>query len=393
MKRFYAFIAALFVLLSYSVRGNAESGAELDSIHISLLTCSPHDEVYSLYGHTALRIDNRLTGQDVAVNYGMFSFQKPFFVARFVLGLTDYEMGIVPFALFCQEYRYYGSSVTCQEINLLRSEKLRLLKAIDENYRPENRTYRYNFLYDNCTTRARDMVTSHIDGTVRYSTPKEPVTFRKLLHAMTGAYPWAQLGNDLLLGVGADREITDGERQFLPPNMQAAAATAIIVDRHGLRRHLVSGTTTAVEAGVQVEGEGFPLSPQLCSLLLLVLTMVVSAIEWRTRRQLYIYDAILLFSTGVAGLLLTVMLFSQHPTVSLNLQILLFNPLPLLFGWQAIRRHRHHARHWLWSAQILLIALMCILSAFHVQWIDPAVKGFACTIALRAAMKLYTLTK
>ena len=142
VKHLYAIFITVFLLFLPSARGYAQGGVEPDSIHIYLLTCSPHQTVYSLYGHSALRVENRQSGEDVAVNYGVFSFDKPFFALRFVFCLTDYEMGLCPIELFKREYEYYGSSVSQQEINLTASEKLRVIAALNENWEPENRVYR-----------------------------------------------------------------------------------------------------------------------------------------------------------------------------------------------------------------------------------------------------------
>lgn len=185
MKHLYAIFVAAFLLLFVPAKGFAQGGVEPDSVHIYLLTCSPHQEVYSLYGHSAMRVENRQTGEDIAVNYGMFNFDKPFFVLRFVFGLTDYEMGVCPFEAFKREYMYHGSSVVQQELNLTASEKLRVLAALNKNWLPENRVYRYNYFYDNCTTRVRDIVESCVDGKVVYGgeVPKG-ATFRTMIHDM-----------------------------------------------------------------------------------------------------------------------------------------------------------------------------------------------------------------
>lgn len=143
----------IFLLLTYCNSMSAQQDSSLlqkmDSVEISLLTCQPRQSVYSLYGHTAIRIQNHCSdagmGADLAVNYGMFSFSKPYFVLRFVFGLTDYEIGIETFQEFCPEYERVGCGVLQQQLNLNREEKLALLQAIDENYRPENRVYRYNY--------------------------------------------------------------------------------------------------------------------------------------------------------------------------------------------------------------------------------------------------------
>ena len=131
----------------------------MDSVEISLLTCQPHDEIYSLYGHTALRYhDLRKGGLDIAFNYGVFDYKKPFFALRFVFGLTDYELGAYPYRLFQEEYRRFGSMVTEQVLNLTDQEKAILQQALAINMQNENRIYRYNYFYSNCTTKARDII-------------------------------------------------------------------------------------------------------------------------------------------------------------------------------------------------------------------------------------------
>ena len=142
MKRFYRlfFLITVFVISLNTQAQDTDSMmiSKMDSVEISLLTCSPHEAVYSLYGHTAIRIQDQRNGEDLAVNYGLFSFEKPHFVLRFVFGLTDYEMGIEPFEAFCRQYRYYGSSVTQQVLNLTNEEKWNIVKAVNINYMPEN---------------------------------------------------------------------------------------------------------------------------------------------------------------------------------------------------------------------------------------------------------------
>ncbi|MGM9713928.1 MAG: DUF4105 domain-containing protein [Prevotella sp.] len=356
-------------------------------MRISLLTCSPHDEVYSLYGHTALRVEDRRRGMDLAVNYGMFSFSKPFFVLRFVFGLTDYEMGIEPFEVFCREYEYYGSRVTQQVISLTDTEKQRVIDALMENYKPENRVYRYNFYYDNCTTRACDIVTENIDGKVVYdNTIDDGMTMRQMLHRLNNGSPWASLGNDLLLGVGADRPLHGDDTRALPLSAMKAMEKAYVIDNKGERRKLVETTTTPVKEATPWTAKGFPLTPVTCSSILLAVVAALSLLEWRTGRYMWMLDGILFVIMGVCGLIITAMVGSQHPTVRTNIQILLFNPIPILFGWKAIRNRMRGGCHWIWKTGAIMICLMVVLSAFGIQWLDPAVKILSVTVMIRYAL-------
>ena len=207
-------------------RVNEEATAWLDSVDISLLTCGPGQEVWSYYGHTALRIQNKAMGTDVAVNWGMFSFNQSCFVLRFVFGLTDYQIGIYPMSDFIAEYAHEGRWVRQQRLRLSRTEKLGILRSIDKNAQPENRVYRYNFFYDNCTTRAREMILSNIGNqSTNFKDIPTTSTYREEIHKLNGQHRWARFGNDLLLGCQADRPISQREWEFLPDNLSKDFAT------------------------------------------------------------------------------------------------------------------------------------------------------------------------
>ena len=352
----------LLLLLSCCLNSTPCDGiTPTDSVDISLLTCSPHEEVYALYGHTALRLLDYTTGEDLAINYGVFSFEQPHFVARFVFGLTDYQMGIFPFDMFCREYAYEGRSVTEQVLQLTPMEKERIVAALIENYRPENLVYRYNFFYDNCTTRARDMVVNHLDGEVRYAGSEDSTaTFRSMTHDFNTNQPWARFGNDMLLGFQADRPTTRSERQFLPSNLETDFSHALVSRRDGTVLPLVRQTSMVLEATPPTPAADFPLRPRTCFWLLFAVTVIITALEFLLHRSMWLYDAILLVVAGLAGLVLSLMLFSQHPTVRLNLQMLLLNPLPLLLAFPVIRKKIRGGHHWWWTVW----GVLCILFLF-----------------------------
>lgn len=136
----------------------AAEDEQRDSLEVSLLTCSPGDIAYTMYGHSAIRVHNITTGKDVVFNYGMFNLDEDNFVYKFVKGETDYVLGAEPADFFFGRYARKGESITEQVLNFTQAECWRIFEYISINIRPENRTYRYNWLYDNCTTRARDMI-------------------------------------------------------------------------------------------------------------------------------------------------------------------------------------------------------------------------------------------
>lgn len=320
------------------------SSAEKDSVEVSLLTCSPGTELYSLYGHTALRYHDLRTGVDMTFNYGVFNFRQEFFILKFIFGLTDYELGICPMQYFVKEYERRGSQVTEQVINFTPEEKRSIYRALTDNYKPQNRVYRYNCLYDNCTTRARDMIEKNLVGEVTYNKSASPRSYRDMLRQYTEKYPWATFGNDLILGFGADREVDGLQQQFLPEYMMIDAERATIL-RDGQYRQLVKESRCAVEGGVQIIEQPFPITPFECSLLLLVIAIAVMVVELQRKTVFRLWDTLLMTLSGLAGILLFAMLFSQHPTTSTNLQVLLLNPLPLFF-LPRLWRKKHDDTFW-----------------------------------------------
>lgn len=335
---------------------------QFDSIEVSLLTCSPHEEIYSLYGHTALRWHDLKKGEDVAFNWGVFDFRKPFFVGRFVFGLTDYELGAYPYPLFKREYVRYGSGITEQVLNLTSEEKFRLKEALVKNLQTENKVYRYNYFYDNCSMRPRDMIEQCIIGKVTYS-PREDYqpTYREMVHSCVRNHPWAAFGNDLLLGIKADFKTNQRQQEFLPENLMYDFDRATILVG-GEYRPLVKERRIALQPGVQIIEEDFPLTPTQCAWLFFVVSLGIALIEWKRRKTLKYWDALIMLVQGLAGCVLFVMIFSQHPTTSLNLQLLLLNPLPLFFIPTVLK---HRKTRW-WTILVVMIALFAIGRIFQV---------------------------
>ena len=355
---------------------------EVDSVEISLLTCGPGHEVYSLYGHTALRYNDRRTGEDWVINYGMFSFRQRFFILRFVFGLTDYEMGIIPFQDFMAEYQAEGRWVYQQTLNLSTGDKFAIRTAIQDNYREENRTYRYNFFYNNCTTKARDLIVDHIYNKVEFPAPSNAgITYRSMIHEWNDGSPWCRLGNDLLLGVKADREVTTRDRQFLPDSLRKSFAGAKIILPTGKLIPLVSKSEMLYQPGPMVADEGCGLTPLWCSLLLLAVVLAVSLAEYYTHRIYWVFDGAWLLADGLAGLILLLMVFSQHPTVSLNFQIFGLAPWSLAILWPALRKLRKHK----WSRGLYVLQVSLGLSLFLGIWqhYDSSIYIVALSLLLR----------
>ena len=335
MRKGLLYIVLTFILSVVNATVGAQSMTNPDRIQISLLTCSPGKEVWAQYGHTAIRYYDKESGEDLAINYGIFSLDQTYFIPRFVLGMTDYRMGVQPMDMFLAQYSYEGRGVVEQVLNLSAEDKEVIYKALQENMKPENVVYRYNYFFDNCTTRARDMLVNHLHGKVVYPPAEENATFRSMIHKWNNKYEWAQFGEDLLLGVNADRKTTKSEQQFLPENLRSDFDKA---KYNG--KPLVKETNVLLDAETEVVEPVFPLSPLSIALIFAVISLVMMLFSYRRQQVYWAWDLALMLTSGLMGIIFFVMIFSQHPCVSLNFILLFFNPLPLFFLYSTIKKKK-----------------------------------------------------
>lgn len=375
-------VKRLFLLCLFSLSFVVAARAEA---RISVLTCSPGDEAYSLYGHTALRYVDTERNIDVVFNYGCFDFSTPNFGWRFVLGETDYMVACQDFGKFLPEYALRGSAVVEQVIDLTDEEARSLFHALILNIRPENRVYRYRFLDNNCTTKVRDRLLETLApaGDVVYR-GWEPAaaTYRNALALPSMEHPWYMFGINLLLGAGVDGPLDALASQFLPLDYMNALDRAYVVGADGVERKVVRETNNLL-AENRIAGVRSNFTPFNASLLLLLATLVAMLCELRRRRTWWGVDVLLMSLQGLAGALLLFMaLFSEHPAVDVNWLILLLNPLALVLMPVYVNRIRKHKSMTIAWAQVVFVALFVLTAILGLQ-VYPA-PIFFCAIALLA---------
>ncbi len=368
MKRILI-IYAMLVAACMMLFGLPASAEVVDStVTVSLVTCSPGQETYELYGHTGLRVRGSVPRPyDVVFNYGVFDFSTSHFAWRFALGETDYMVLPVDFGLFMEEYRQRGSSVTEQVLNLQPYEADTLVRDLWANCLPQNRVYRYNFFTNNCTTKSRDMIETHVDGAVVYPVRRPRYTYRQMVHQYTRLHPWAQEGNDLLLGAEADTLIGQHEEMFLPEYLMRYADSAMICSVRGAFRPLVKETNELLAANVQAQQReadslsSFSVSPRALGWIVVALSLLVNVWELRRRKLCWPVDALTLALQGIMGIVITFMvLFSTHPTVGSNWQVWVLNPLPLVFLWWVVQADRRMLRHQYHTVACVLLGIFLI---------------------------------
>ncbi len=384
MKRTILYPLLVFNLFLFSSIHSFAS--ESDSIKLSLLTCAPGEEIYSLFGHTAIRYENPSRGIDVVFNYGLFSFNTPNFILRFALGETDYQLGATDYNHFATEYFYSGRNVWQQTLNLTNEEKNKLIQLLEQNYRPENRIYRYNFFYDNCATRPRDKIEDCIEGKIIYPNiaPEGSKSFRDIVHQYCKGHPWARFGIDLCIGSEADKAITQRQMMFAPFYLMNAFQNAKIENK--LSKHpLIVQKDLIVEAPLE-ENEGpWTPTPLQCSLILFMLTVIATIYGIRKSKGLWGVDLVLFGSAGIAGCILAFLsLFSEHPAVSSNYLLLIFHPGQLLFLPYIIYCIRKRTKCWYLILNILFLTLFIGLFPLIPQRFDFAVVPLALCLLIRS---------
>ena len=334
--------AALALLALAAAPAAAQTASTLppappDTLAVSLLTMLPGQEVYSLFGHSAVRVRSEARGLDRTYNFGTFDFDQPFFLARFARGQLDYILDTAPFADEIAKYVYLQRPVIEQRLALSPAAAEALLADLDRNALPENRAYRYDFFFDNCSTRLLDLLDRAAGGPGRVvlAPAAETPTFRELLYRNTRGAPTVALGMDLALGTPADRRATAREQTFLPVGLADALDRATVDGRP-----LVASRDTLfwVPGAGQVPQRTEPVVPAFVALL--GLGWGLAALRpARFARAGRIADVVLFGVTGAMGVVfLFLWLGTDHTVTGPNLNVLWAFPGHLALAWAARRR-------------------------------------------------------
>ncbi len=353
---------------------------------VSLLTMLPGDEVYSLFGHTAFRVADPALGLDRTYNYGTFDFDQPFFIARFARGLLDYQLAVAPTEQVVAAYRYLERPVIEQRLALPAEAKQALFQFLETNYLPQHRAYRYDFFFDNCSTRPRDALEAALRQRLDYGDYAPPGrSFRDLLQPYLEAVPLTDLGIDLGLGAPTDRPATPREAMFLPLELMRAFDAARLDGRP-----LVAATDTLF----WVNGAGMPEAafdwPTLVAWLLLGLGVGVTALAVRRvswRRVAHRFDVALFGIVGLAGVILAwLWLGTEHAVTGPNGNLGWAWPAHLGVAVLIARRNRSWGLR-VYGAVAAAATLGVVLAEPALpQDFHPAVLPLGLLLALRAAV-------
>lgn len=360
------------------------SSAAQDSSHlrVSLLTCTPGDELYSIFGHSAIRIIDSSSVTDIVYNYGTFNFDDEGFYMKFARGKLNYYLSIANFEEFKFDYQATNRGITEQVLKLTASEKINFQRALNDNLKEENKYYQYDFFLDNCTTRLRDIIVK-----VKQPSPQLPAVipsdtkFREAIHQYlnSGKKYWSKLAIDILLGARTDGVMSVSQQQFLPDNLMYAldstSNVTIVQSKENLYKidNSNSGKTS--------------FTPMMFFLLLLIIFILLSYSEnKRTQALLAGLDGFLFFITGLLGIILIFMwVATDHSMTKINFNLLWAWPTHLFISFVANRNNKLVKKYFFITA--CLLSMLLIVWFFLPQQMNNALVPFILLLIFRSSRK------
>ncbi len=301
-----------------------------------MLTCDPGEELYSLFGHTALRLIDKPSKIDIVFNYGIFSFEAENFIYNFARGYTDYQLATQSFQSFMREYRYDDRTVIQSEIALDSLETERLFQLLLINMQPENKIYRYNYFTNNCASKIRDIVEEAKSETLQYPDFPAEISYREAVKPYMEPFPWVKLGTDLLLGAPADSSIHYYTMMFLPDYLNSGLALT-----QTMEGSLIVKQETIIEGAQRPVPKMNIQHPTILFLIFLFIVAALSWLELKSKINLRIFDGIFFIVLGIGGILTFFISFiSIHPTVFPNIHILWLTPTHLIAAIVLFKKKR-----------------------------------------------------
>jgi len=350
----YLFISSQFIF--------AQQNLLSEQAKISVLTISQGNSLNDAFGHNAFRINDSTNNLDITFDYGRFDFEAPNFYLNFARGKLNYSIGSADFYDFLRFYVSQNRTVKEQILNLSQSEKQSLYNYLLENNKPENRNYLYEFFFDNCATKIKDVVNITLNNTIDFNVPEdlEQETFRTLIHNNLNRNSWGSLGIDIALGSVIDRKATPEEHMFLPENIYRFFKVATIKDDN----KLVKENNILYQKKETIKTNSFFTSPLFVFGIIAILILYITFKDYKNRKQTKWLDIMLFSITGLIGVLILLLWFAtDHKGTHQNYNLLWAFALNILFVGQFLKEK---VSNWFVKYIKLLIILLCLLT---LHWI------------------------
>ena len=349
---------------------------------ISVLTVGPGDSLNDAFGHSGFRVKDAMFRMDIVFGYGQYDFGAPNFYLKFAQGKLNYLMSVHEFQDFYNSYVDSNRTIEEQVLNLSTEQKQALFNQLATNYQPENRAYLYDFFYDNCATRIRDMIEDTSQPKVVFTAPAglEPKTFRALIHEHVDRNSWGSFGIDIALGSIIDRKATPDEYMFLPKYIHQFFAIATIGNQP-----LVRSSSVVYQKKETKSSNNFLFSPLMVFGIIGAFIIFITYFDHKKNTRSRWLDVTLFSLTGIIGVLVLLLWFAtDHTTTGYNYNLLWAFPLNLLVIGQLLKNDLKNwvkrylnfllimlallTFHWITGVQVFAIGLLPFLIALAVRY-------------------------
>ena len=374
MSRF--FTSFLIVLLLLSPKDLAA-----ESPRLSLITCSSGDELYSIFGHSALRAYYPESGRDIVFNFGLFDFNTPNFYIKFIKGQLKYMLGIQYMPDFIAQYEWEGRGVKEQILNLTVEQTTEVMERLEYLYRPENRYYLYSFLYKNCTSELRDIIIPLTNRVQELKNLPSGVTDRELINRYING--WTKFGISLILGSSLDKEVDIYQTMFLPENLfniTGEIGNGDII--------LVKEDITLLEDSLEERASKSLISKIFSPITVFAALLALMLLVFLKRRCSRTFDNLFLGSIGLLGsVMLLIIMITEHRELYSNYNLLWCNPFYLLVVLASVKGWKK-AERLLSAISLIFLAVLQIIWAQGVQYAEPGFILIALALALSFAGRI-----
>jgi len=361
-----------------------------ETAEISIITIGPGKNLYDKFGHSGIRVTDPQNQIDWVYNYGTYDFNTPNFYTKFAQGKLLYELSVWKFPPFLKAYKNQNRWVKQQVLDLTTSEKNSLFRYLQNNAKPENSKYKYDFFYDNCATKIRDVLKEVLKDKLVYNDEfvETQYTFRELIQKNVHWNTWGSLGMDVGIGAVVDRLATAWEYQFLPDYIFKAAKTATLNTETG-SKPLVKEELSLFENAPQNEGNNFFLSPLFIFLLLALIIVWTTYKDFKNNTRSRFLDVTIFTLTGLIGCVLFLLWFAtDHTSTATNYNVLWAFPFTLLF---VLAVSRKSPKKWVGRYIAFLLVLLSLLTLHSITGVQSFAWGLSPLLVALAIRYFYVM--
>jgi hypothetical protein len=303
-----------FLALLLFFNFNAKSQNTLsDQAQASVLTCGSGNQLYSIFGHTAIRIYDPLQNIDLVYNYGTFDFNTPNFYLKFVKGDLMYQLSVSSFNDFMYEYQYTNRDVWQQRMNISTKDVQKLYQILNDEYFSEEKKYIYKFIYKNCTSKTNDKINEILSAKIIHKIDDKTISYRQVLNPFFKENYWAKLGINAIFGIKVDAAAT---QLFLPIELLNSLEKAKLNTKNVVFEKEILNKAIPQENKIPWWNSHW------------IVIILLSILVFLCNKKIIVTS---LFIFGIFGVFFaSVGLFSLHKEVLWNYNVILFNPIYLL---------------------------------------------------------------